>query len=208
MKNSILCTTAAMLLASGASFAQPVDQPGHKSPRPGTNTEAVSKVQDATAGVVGSISATMTSTTNGFVEAAAISDMYEVAASKLALQRSSSPTVKEFAQKMVDAHTETTTKLKGIISRIEWINPHAWIHVDVKKKDGTIENWAIETGTPNTLLRRGLRKQDLPVGTEIKVAGYQGRDGTAKANGVNVTLPDGRALFIGSVGNGAPPEQK
>ena len=116
MKNSILCATAAMLLASGASFAQPVDQPGHKSPRPGTNTEAVSKVQDATAGVVGSVSATMTSTTNGFVEAAAISDMYEVAAGKLAVQRSSSPAVKAFAQKMVDAHTETTTKLKGIIS--------------------------------------------------------------------------------------------
>lgn len=116
MKNSVLCATAAMLLASGASIAQPVDQPGHKSPRPGTNTEAVSKVEDATAGVVGSISATMTSTTKGFVEAAAVSDMYEVAAGKLAVQRASSPAVKAFAQKMVDAHTETTTKLKGIIS--------------------------------------------------------------------------------------------
>jgi hypothetical protein len=99
-------------------------------------------------------------------------------------------------------------QLTGTVTKVEWINPHAWIHVDVKKRDGTIENWAIETGTPNTLLRRGLRKQDLPVGTEIKVSGYQGRDGTAKANGVNVTLPDGRALFIGSIGNGAPPEPK
>jgi hypothetical protein len=99
-------------------------------------------------------------------------------------------------------------QLTGTVTKVEWINPHAWIHVDVKKQDGTVENWAIETGTPNTLLRRGLRKQDLPVGTQIKVAGFQGRDGTAKANGVNVTLPDGRALFIGSVGNGAPPEQK
>ena len=99
-------------------------------------------------------------------------------------------------------------QLTGTVTKVEWINPHAWIHVDVKKPDGTVENWAIETGTPNTLLRRGLRKQDLPIGTEIKVAGFQGRDGTAKANGVNVTLPDGRALFIGSVGNGAPPEQK
>lgn len=116
MRNSLLCATAAMLLASGASFAQSADQPGHKSPRPGTNTEAVSKVEDATAGVVGSISATMTSTTNGFVTAAATSDMYEVAAGKLALQRSSSTAVKAFAQKMVNAHTETTTKLKGIIS--------------------------------------------------------------------------------------------
>lgn len=117
MRNRVLCVTAVMLLASGASFAQSAaDQPGHKSPRPGTNTEAVSKVEDATAGVVGQVSATMTSTTQGFVTAAATSDMYEVAASKIALQRSSSPAVKEFAQKMVDAHTETTTKLKGILA--------------------------------------------------------------------------------------------
>src|SRR4030095_7232333 len=76
--------------------------------------------------------------------------------------------------------------------------------VDVKKRDGTTEEWAVETGTPNTLLRRGLRRQDLPAGTEIKVTGYQARDGTAKANGTNVTLPDGRALFIGSTGPDAP----
>lgn len=116
MRNRVLCATAAMLLASGASFAQSADQPGHKSPRPGANTEAVSKVEDATAGMVGTISAHMTTTTQGFVTAAATSDMYEVAASKIALQRSSSPAVKAFAQKMIDAHTETTTKLKGIIS--------------------------------------------------------------------------------------------
>ena len=95
-------------------------------------------------------------------------------------------------------------ELSGTVSKVEWINPHAWIHVDVKKRDGTTETWAIETGTPNTLLRRGLRKQDLPAGTEVKVSGYQARDGTAKANGTNVTLPDGRALFIGSTGQGAP----
>ena len=95
-------------------------------------------------------------------------------------------------------------ELTGTVSKVEWINPHAWIHVDVKKRDGPIETWAIETGTPNTLLRRGLRKQDLPAGTEVKVSGYQARDGTAKANGTNVTLPDGRALFIGSTGPGAP----
>ncbi len=95
-------------------------------------------------------------------------------------------------------------ELTGTVSKVEWINPHAWIHVDVKKRDGTTETWAIETGTPNTLLRRGLRKQDLPAGTEVKVSGYQARDGTAKANGTNVTLPDGRALFIGSGGAGAP----
>ena len=95
-------------------------------------------------------------------------------------------------------------QLTGTVTKVEWINPHAWIHVDVKKRDGTTEEWAVETGTPNTLLRRGLRRQDLPAGTEIKVTGYQARDGTAKANGTNVTLPDGRALFIGSTGADAP----
>ena len=95
-------------------------------------------------------------------------------------------------------------QLTGTVTKVDWINPHAWIHVDVKKRDGTTEEWAIETGTPNTLLRRGLRRQDLPAGTEIKVTGYQARDGTAKANGTNVTLPDGRALFIGSTGPDAP----
>jgi len=99
-------------------------------------------------------------------------------------------------------------QLSGTVTKVEWINPHAWIHVDVKKRDGTTETWAIETGTPNTLLRRGLTKNDLPAGTAIKVSGFQARDGTAKANGVNVTLPDGRALQIGSLGAGAPPEQK
>ena len=98
-------------------------------------------------------------------------------------------------------------QLTGTITKVEWVNPHAWIHVDVKKPDGTIENWAVETGTPNTLLRRGLTKKDLPAGTEIKVSGYQSRDGSAKANGVNVTLPDGRALQIGSLGAGAPSEK-
>jgi hypothetical protein len=99
-------------------------------------------------------------------------------------------------------------QLTGTVTKVEWINPHAWIYVDVKKPDGTIENWAIETGTPNTLLRRGLKKADLPAGTALKVSGYQARDGTPKANGVNVTLPDGRALTIGSVGSGAPPENR
>ena len=99
-------------------------------------------------------------------------------------------------------------QLSGTVSKVEWINPHAWIYVDVKKRDGTTENWAIETGAPNTLLRRGLKRNDLPAGTAIKVSGFQARDGTAKANGVNVTLPDGRALQIGSLGAGAPPDQK
>jgi putative membrane protein len=138
MKNAIFCATAAILLASGASFAAPADQPGHKSPKPGTNTEAISKVEDATAGVVGTISAQMTTTTQGFVTAAATSDMYEVTAGKLALQRSSSRTVKEFAQKMVDAHTETTTKLKGIIASNN-IKATPPAHVD-DRRQGMLDN--------------------------------------------------------------------
>ena len=95
-------------------------------------------------------------------------------------------------------------QLAGVVTRMEWVNPHAWIHIDVKKTDGTVEKWMIEGGTPNTLLRRGLRKQDLLPGTEIKVEGYLAKDGSRRANGRNLTLPNGRALFLGSSGTGAP----
>jgi putative membrane protein len=123
---------------TNSSFAAPADQPGHTSPKPGSNTEAVSKVEDATAGVVGKVSAEMTSTTQGFVTAAATSDMYEITAGKLALERSSSPAVKEFAQKMVDAHTETTTQLKGIIAANNIkVTPPA--HVD-NRRQGMLDN--------------------------------------------------------------------
>lgn len=95
-------------------------------------------------------------------------------------------------------------QMTGTVTKMEWVNPHSWIHIDVKKPDGTIEKWMIEGGTPNTLLRRGLRKQDLPAGTVIKVEGFQAKDGGLRANGRNLTLPDGRALFLGSSGTGAP----
>jgi hypothetical protein len=95
-------------------------------------------------------------------------------------------------------------QLSGVVTRMEWVNPHSWIHVDVKKPDGTVEKWMVEGGTPNTLLRRGLRKQDLLPGTEIKVDGYQSKDGGLRANGRNLTLSNGRALFLGSSGTGAP----
>jgi hypothetical protein len=94
--------------------------------------------------------------------------------------------------------------LVGTVTKMEWVNPHSWIHIEVKKPDGTVENWMVEGGTPNTLLRRGLRKSDLPPGTPIKVDGYQAKDGGRRANGRNLTLPDGRALFLGSSGTGAP----
>jgi hypothetical protein len=95
-------------------------------------------------------------------------------------------------------------KLQGTVSMVEWINPHAWIHIDVKRPDGVVETWMIEGGTPNTLFRRGVTKNSLPIGTALVVDGYQAKDGTLKANGRDITFPDGRKLFIGSTGTGAP----
>lgn len=94
--------------------------------------------------------------------------------------------------------------LKGTVVKTEWINPHAWIHVQVKKADGSSETWMIEGGTPNTLMRRGITKDSLPVGTELVVTGYQAKDGSTRANGRDITYPDGRKLFLGSTGTGAP----
>jgi hypothetical protein len=99
-------------------------------------------------------------------------------------------------------------KFKGTVTKMLWVNPHAWIYVDVKKPDGTVEEWAIETGTPNTLLRRGLTKESLKEGTEIVVDGYQAKDGRRRANGRDLTLPNGQTLFLGSSGTGAPYEKK
>jgi hypothetical protein len=99
-------------------------------------------------------------------------------------------------------------KLTGTVTRMEWINPHAWIHIDVKKPDGTVEKWMIEGGTPNTLLRRGFTKNSLAIGTEIQVDGYQAKDGSMKGNGRDLTLPDGKKLFMGSSGTGAPRDGK
>jgi len=87
-------------------------------------------------------------------------------------------------------------KFKGTVSKMLWVNPHAWIFLDVQKPDGTTEEWMIEAGTPNTLLRRGLNKNSLPPGTEITVDGYQSKDGTHRANGRDLTLADGKTLFL------------
>jgi hypothetical protein len=92
----------------------------------------------------------------------------------------------------------------GTITKMEWVNPHVWLHMEVKKPDGTIEVWAFEAGTPNVLFRRGFTKQSLMPGTVVKVDGYQAKDGTRRANGRDLTLPDGRKLFMGSSGTGAP----
>jgi hypothetical protein len=95
-------------------------------------------------------------------------------------------------------------KLRGTVTKMEWINPHAWIHVDVKDADGKVTNWMIGCGSPNTLLRRGMTKTSITPGTEIIVEGYLAKDGTSKANGRDVTFPDGKKLFLGSSGTGAP----
>jgi len=92
------------------------------------------------------------------------------------------------------------------VTRVQLINPHSWIYVDVKKPDGAVENWAIEAGSPNILLRRGITKDTLKIGQKIIVDGYQSKDGSHRANGRDLTLPDGQKLFLGSSGTGAPYE--
>jgi hypothetical protein len=99
-------------------------------------------------------------------------------------------------------------KFQATITKMQWVNPHAWIYVDVKKPDGTVEEWMIEAGTPNTLLRRGFTKQSLLPGTQIMVDGYQSKDGSFRANGRDLTLPNGQTLFLGSSGTGAPDDDK
>ncbi len=96
-------------------------------------------------------------------------------------------------------------KLRGTVAKVELINPHSWIHIDVKNPDGTTTRWMIEGGTPNTLLRRGFTKNSLPAGTEILVDGYQAKDGSNRANGRDLTFPDGKKIFLGSSGPEGPP---
>src|SRR5882672_7890776 len=96
-------------------------------------------------------------------------------------------------------------KLRGTVAKVELINPHSWIHIDVKNADGTVTRWMIEGGTPNTLLRRGFTKNSLPVGTEILVDGYQSKDGSNRANGRDLTFPDGKKIFLGAAGPEGPP---
>jgi Family of unknown function (DUF6152) len=89
-------------------------------------------------------------------------------------------------------------KLRGTITRVEFINPHAWIHIDVKGDDGKTVSWMVEGGSPNALYRRGVTKDSLAKGTEVIVEGFLAKSGDNRANGANVTLTDGRKLFLGS----------
>jgi hypothetical protein len=97
---------------------------------------------------------------------------------------------------------------EGKVTKVELINPHSWIHVDVKNSDGTVTNWMFEAGSPNVLLRRGFNKNTIPPGTDVVVDGYQSKDGSNRANGRDITLPNGQKLFIGATGTGAPDEKK
>lgn len=98
---------------------------------------------------------------------------------------------------------EKPVKLRGKITKMEWINPHAWMHIEVETDTGT-ENWMIEAGPPGALVRRGWRKDSVKPGVDVLVEGYRAIDGSNKANGRDVTLPDGTRLFAGSSGTGAP----
>ena len=94
--------------------------------------------------------------------------------------------------------------LKGTVTKMEWINPHAWLHLDVKGPDGKTVSWAVEGGAPNALLRRGWNRNSVPAGTQITVEGFRAKDGSNRANGREITLMNGQKLFIGSTGTGAP----
>jgi uncharacterized protein DUF6152 len=96
-------------------------------------------------------------------------------------------------------------KFRGTVTKMEWINPHAWIHIDVKGEDGKVTPWMVEAAAPNALLRRGWTKASLPAGTEILVEGFQAKDGANRANGSIITFTDGRKLFVGSSGDGEGP---
>jgi hypothetical protein len=99
-------------------------------------------------------------------------------------------------------------KLQGTVTKMEWINPHAWLHLEVKQPDGKVEQWMIEGGTPNTLLRRGITRDSIKIGTVVLVDGYQAKDGSLRGNGRDLTLQNGQKLFMGSSGTGAPADGK
>jgi hypothetical protein len=105
-----------------------------------------------------------------------------------------------------DANKPVT--LRGVVTKVEWINPHSWIYLEVKQPDGKVVSWAIEGGAPNALFRRGLRKDTLPQGSQVVVEGFRAKSGALMANGRDITFPDGRKLFMGSSGTGAPGDPK
>ena len=99
-------------------------------------------------------------------------------------------------------------KLRGTVAKVDMVNPHSWIYIDVKNQDGTTTQWMVEGGSPNALVRHGFTKNSLPKGTEVIFEGFQAKDGSNRANGRDIQLADGKKLFLGSSGDEAPPETK
>lgn len=102
--------------------------------------------------------------------------------------------------------TNKPVKLRGTVAKVDMVNPHSWIYVDVKNADGTTTQWMVEGGSPNALVRHGFTKNSLPKGTEIIFEGFQAKDGSNRANGRDIMLPDGKKIFLGSSGDQGPPE--
>jgi hypothetical protein len=130
-----------------------------------------------------------------------------LASTACALMLAAAPTLAHHAFS-AEFDAKKPVHLEGIVSRVEFINPHVWIHVEVKGQDGTVTTWMIEAGSPNVLLRRGFTKTTVTPGTRVLVDGYQAKDGSLRANGRDITLSDGRKLFLGSSGTGAPYDEK
>jgi hypothetical protein len=122
----------------------------------------------------------------------------------LFLAAAASPTAHHAFAAEFDANKPVS--MKGTVTKMEWVNPHVWLHMDVKRPDGKVENWAFEAGTPNVLFRRGFTRKSLLPGAVVVVDGYQAKDGTHRANGRDITFEDGKKLFMGSSGTGAPYE--
>jgi hypothetical protein len=129
-----------------------------------------------------------------------------LAAMGLGLVLASTPVVAHHAFSAEFDASRPVTFPQAKVTSMDWVNPHVWIHVDVKMPNGKVENWGIECGAPNALFRRGFTKESMTAGTIIVVDGYQAKDGSRRANGRQVKLPNGQTLFLGSSGTGAPAE--
>ena len=99
-------------------------------------------------------------------------------------------------------------KFTGTVTKVEWINPHSWFHIEVKQPDGSLQKWMIEAGSPAALFRRGFSKDIIKTGMQLQIEGYAAKDGSRRANGRDMTLPGGKTLFMGSAGTGAPSDEK
>ena len=130
--------------------------------------------------------------------------MRRTAATVLAAFAISSPSASAHHAFGAEFDPNLPLQLRGPIVRIEWVNPHAWFHVEHTDADGTKTVWMVEAGTPNTLFRRGITRTSVPIGTDVIIDGFQAKDGSERANGRRMTLADGSTLFMGSSGTGAP----